>query len=260
MPFPPFPPLGKEYMEIPKSDLVIATPFYQITGYAPYIGALALTLKVCFKAGLEVEYWQILRDAYVWRCRNSFAQKFLDETEAKWLIFIDSDMAWDLMGFTNLLKAPVDVVGAAYPCQNNWDFWGVRHHIVGDGSQRPLVDPGTGLISAEWVPTGFMKISRKALETVRANEPYNFYIDDKGTKYHGFFSHITENGNAYGEDISFCVRCLRAGVKLWIEPNICIEHYGLSAHTGNYSDFLRHQTGGDLHKSKKHPKSLLKTK
>lgn len=225
--------------------MVIATPFYLLQAYAPYVASLAATLRACAAADLPVDYFCILGDSYVWRVRNSFAQMFL-ETNAKYLIFIDSDHAWTLEGFKNLLAAPEDVVAAAYPCKNNWNFWGVHHYIVDDGSQRPLVNPNTGLISAEWAPTGFMKISRNAFEQVMLSEPENTYIDDKG-KCHGFFNHIVENGTAYGEDISFCLRLQRAGVKLWIEPNITIEHYGVMPYKGNYADFLRRQPGGDLY-------------
>jgi GT2 family glycosyltransferase len=201
---------------------------------------------LCWQAGVTPEFWSCIGDAYVWRSRNGFAHKFLHESKAKYLIFIDSDHGWDVVSFANLLKHKVDVVGAAYPCKNNWDFWGVKHHIVDDGSERPLQDPDTGLISAVWVPTGFMKISREAFEKIEAMEPDNYYMTDNNEKVHGFFNHIVENGTAFGEDISFCVRLQRAGVPLWIEPDINIEHYGVEAHKGNYSDFLRRQPGGDL--------------
>ena len=226
---------------VKEAQLVICTPFYLTQAYAPYISSLAASLRLCYEAGITVDYWSICGDAYVWRVRNSFAQKFL-ESKAKYMIFIDSDHAWDILSFSNLLKHDVDVVGAAYPCKNNWDFWSVLHHIEQDGSQRPLQDPKTGLISASGVPTGFMKISRKAFEAVAANEPDNFYMDDKGVKYHGFFNHI----QAHGEDISFCIRLANAGIPIWIEPDITIGHYGIEEHLGNYSQFLRRQPGGDL--------------
>ena len=226
------------------ADVIICTPFYNVQAFSPYVGSLAASLRLCWEAGMKTDYWQISGDSYVWRVRNTFAHKFLHQSKAKYLIFIDSDHAWDIMGFSNLIKAPVDVVGAAYPCKTHWDFWSVFHKIVEDGSERPMVDPATGLIEAVGVPTGMMKISRKAFETIEAYEPDNFYIDDKGTKFHGFFNHLIENGRALGEDISFCMRCARAGVSVWIEPNITIEHYGVESHRGNYAEFLMRQPGG----------------
>ena len=233
-----------EYYFAKDADLLICTPFYLHQAYAPHEASLAVALKLCEKVGIDAYFVPIMGDAYVWRVRNSFAHLFLNHTRAKNLIFIDSDHAWDIEGFANLLKAPVDIVGAAYPCKNNWEFWGVVHHVNEDGT--PLVDPETGLIEAVKVPTGFMKISRHAFEVIQASEPDNFYNTDEGEAHHGFFNQICEDGVAHGEDISFGIRALRAGLKLWIEPRITIEHYGVEAHTGNYHDFLRRQPGGDL--------------
>lgn len=238
------------------AELIIATPFYNVQAYAPYTASLVASLQLCWQAGIKAFYWQICGDSYVWHVRNSFAHKFLHETQAKYLIFIDSDHAWDVEGFANLLKAPVDVVGAAYPCKNNWDFWSVAHAFA-PGSRTPMGNAELGLIHAHKVPTGMMKISRKAFETIEANEPDNFYLEDQG-KIHGFFNHIVQDDRSYGEDISFCLRCERAGIDLWIEPKITIAHFGVEPHTGNYHNFLRRQPGGDLHGTVKVPPDSVK--
>lgn len=227
-------------------DLVIATPFYNVQAYAPYTASLVSSIQLCHEIGIKVVYWQICGDSYVWHVRNQFAHEFLHNTDAKYLLFIDSDHAWDLPGFANILKSQVDVVGAAYPCKNNWEFWSVTHAVDDDGI--PLGDARTGLIHAYKVPTGMMKISRRAFELIEENEPDNFYIEQTG-KIHAFFSHIVQDSRSYGEDISFCIRCERVGIPLWIQPNVTVQHFGVEAHTGNYHDFLRRRPGGELHGS-----------
>jgi glycosyltransferase involved in cell wall biosynthesis len=213
-----------------------------VEAWAPHTASLAVSLRLCWEAGIAAEFWPLMGDSYVWHARNHFADLFLN-SKAKHLIFIDSDHGWDVMGFSNLLKAPGDVVGAAYPCNNMWDNWGVRHFTNEDKLRTPKVDPKTGLIEADTIPTGFMKISRRAFEQIIAHEPENYYWEGD-SKVHGFFNHIHENNTMQGEDISFCIRCGRAGVKLWIEPNITISHYGIEPHIGNYFKFLCQQRGG----------------
>lgn len=233
-------------VEEPK--IIICTMFRAVhEAFAPYIGSLVASMQLCNVLGVSFDYWYPTGYSYVWRGRNDAAHKFLHETKAKYLICIDSDHAWNIEGFANLLKAPGDVVGAAYPCKNNWDFWSVQHHVVDDGSARPKVDPETGLIASVAVPTGFIKISRKAFEAIEANEPDNFYVEQNNKKVHGFFNHIIDKGGgAFGEDISFCKRAISAGIDIWIEPDITIHHYGTEAHSGNYYDFLLRQPGGSI--------------
>jgi hypothetical protein len=224
--------------------IVIATPFYEMKGFSPYISSLAKTLSLLHKLGIECDYWDLSGDSYVDRARNTIANEFM-KTDATHLIFIDSDMAWDLDGFGNLLQADVDIVGAGYPCKNQWDFYSCILNVNDDELKTPKVDPKTGLISAWGVPTGFMKIRREVFLKLAEKMPDNKYEcskdeDGKESYHYNFFGRIPP----MGEDISFCRRWVSIGGELWVEPRVTITHFGVKGWEGNYHEFLLSCPGG----------------
>ncbi len=225
--------------------LVIATPFYNMSGWSPYIKSLAVTMHFLAKhTPIEAQFWSLNGDSYVERARNTIANRFM-ETDNTHLMFIDSDMEWDIEGFTKLIASDVDVVGAGYPCKNLWDFYGCILHTNEDELKTPKVDPKTGLISAWGVPTGFMKIRRQVFEKLAAAQPDNFYLmkrkdSDEPDKCYNFFGRIPP----LGEDISFCRRWVEIGGELWVQPEVRIIHYGMKGWEGHYGDFLRACPGG----------------
>lgn len=214
--------------------LAIATPFYEMKGWSPYIASLAYTAKLLTLAGIDFEFLAREGDSYVWRAKNTLANRFL-QSDCTDLLFIDSDEAWKLDGLMRLLKHDVDIVGVGYPCKNRWDFYGCLLNTHPDG--RPIVNEA-GLLSAHVVPGGFLRIRRGALEKLGATcQP--FAMED-GSKGFDFFSHIGANG----EDGSFCLRCEAAGILRWVEPDVTITHYGVRGWQGNYHEFLLRQPGG----------------
>lgn len=223
--------------------LVIATPFYEMKGWSPYIKSLAKSISFLTKhTPIEVDFWSLNGDSYVDRARNTIANTFMN-TDNTHLLFIDSDMEWNIDGLTKLLASDVDVVGAGYPCKNMWDFYGCIIDVNED--ETPKVDPGTGLISAWGVPTGFMKIRRRVFDKLAAEQPDNFYLmknPDGGEplKHYNFFGRRPP----LGEDISFCRRWAEVGGKLWVQPEVRIVHYGVKGWEGHYGDFLRTCPGG----------------
>lgn len=228
-------------------SLVIATPFYEMKGWSPYISSLVRTMELLNQLGIKHDFWALQEDSYVDRARNTLAMRFLD-SDFTHMMFIDSDESWSLEGFANVLKADVEIVGAGYPCKNKWDFYSCILNCHEDG--RPIVNKD-GLVSAWGVPTGFMKIHRKAFERVIKAMPDNFYeTNDPDTgevfKVYNFFGRIPP----MGEDISFCRRFVASGGELWVEPRVDITHYGTIGHSGNYHQFLLECPGGSLDKSR----------
>jgi hypothetical protein len=163
------------------------------------------------------------------------------ESDFDELVFLDSDMEFNLMGMIKLLSHDVPIVGAAYPCKNNWDFYSCL--IDCDANGYPITTTG-GLIEAKngLVPTGMMKIKKEVFKTLAYARPDDYYnaTDKSGKigKTMNFFGHLFEEHVPYGEDASFCVRCKRAGIPLYVEPDITIKHYGTQAWEGNYRNYL----------------------
>ena len=220
--------------------LAIATPFYSMSGFAPYIKSLADSLRKLSALGITWEYFDTCGDSYVDRARNTLCARFL-KSDCTHLLFIDSDMGWDVQGLINILNSPFELTGAAYPIKNAWDKFieGAKF----DTDHAPVQDEKTGLIEAYFVPAGFMLIARSCLEKLVASDPWNEYrtLDDgKEVCIYNFFENIIDREKKVrvGEDIAFCNKWTALGGKIYIEPRISFVHCGMTAWPGNYNDYL----------------------
>lgn len=224
-----------------KPKIMFATPFYSNMGFSPYIRSMFQSVYALARhSTLDFDFQEVSGGAYIDNNRNMMAQAFL-ESDCTHLFFIDSDESWDFQSLLNILKADVDVVGAAYPVKNNWENYGVTIHVNEDGT--PQVNEA-GLIRAEKVPTGFMKIHRRVFEKLQAANPDDWYWVGENKRVYNHFGHLTINHIRYGEDISFNIRWQRIGGQVWLEPRCSMGHYGAQGWFGNYHEYLMRQPGG----------------
>jgi hypothetical protein len=240
--------------------LIIATPFYDMHGWSNYIASLAHTLLYLQKFTLiQTDFWAVSGDSYIERARNTLTNKFL-ESDYTHFLFIDSDMGWTPEGVLRLALADQDVVGAGFPCKNNWDFYGCKLNCNEDGI--PIVND-KGLISTWNVPTGFCMIKKEVFKKMSEAFPDNFYVDKvpgdtEPKKYFDFFGHYFRQGRDYRDDVYFCRKWASIGGEIWVEPRITLSHAGYKEYVGNYDEVLKSYPGGinDSLKNKIRIKSL----
>jgi len=238
----------------PKAKVIIATPFYEMKGYSPYIASLAMTIQVLSKMGIEHEWWELSGDSYVERAKNTIFTKFLEDPAATDLFMIDSDMQWNIEGFLALLQFPEEIVQGSYPQKNSWEkFTAIPAVIEHEGKAHPIgreLPGGTALIKAEYLAGGFIRIKRSALEKYRDHYKELVYYDAGADPsaperlYTQFFNcelRKNESGQTlrWGEDRIFGLRMAAIGVESWIYPNIEFGHYGVRGWMGNYHRFLK---------------------
>ena len=232
-------------VDMEKKKYIFATPFYDVKGFSPYIASMFQTVYALARhTKQEFDFLELSGDSYVWRARNLLAERFLlgDGTD---LIFIDSDHGWSLESIMRLIKADADVVGGAYPTKNNWEHYSVVVYTDEKGIPETRAD---GLIRAQKVPTGFMKINRRVFEKMKKAYPENWYWEGGNSgqirKIYDYFGHMTVDHVKLGEDISFCKRWELIGGELYVEPRCQIDHIGTKTWRGNYHEFLLRQPGG----------------
>lgn len=231
-------------VDMKKKKILFMTPFYENKGYSPYIRSMFQTVYMLGRhTTMDFDFQEVSGGSYVHHARNLMADLFL-KSDCTHLFFIDSDQSWDIQGLLNVLKSDKEVVGAAYPVKNNWENYGVTIYCD-EKTNVAIVDPKDGLIKAEKVPTGFMKISRTVFEKIKKANPTDWYWDNE-RKLYNYFGHLTVDHVMYGEDISFGIRWRRTGGETWVEPRVEMGHYGVQGWYGNYDRFLRKQPGGDL--------------
>lgn len=231
-----------------KMKVAFATPFYMSQGFSHHADSMIHTTTLLTQAGVEWELIRINGDSYVDRAKNTIVAEFLD-SDCTDLIMIDSDEQWHPTAIARLLQHPEEIVAGAYPFKNNWGkFAGNPKIIEQDGvpqyaAWRNLPD-GAHLLQAHNVAGGFLRIKRPALIKFVKAFPEAIYLDpfawpDKPNRiYTAFFMCDIDNYERYGEDAYFSRKMQEAGLKLWIDPNISIIHYGIKGYQGNMHEHL----------------------
>jgi glycosyltransferase involved in cell wall biosynthesis len=241
----------------PRMKVVIATPFYEMRGFSPYIASLAATITTLTRLGIEHEWWELSGDSYVDRAKNTLFNKFLEDPAATDIFMIDSDMQWNVQAFVDMLMLPEGVLMGSYPQKNSWETWTARPLLKEqEGKFYPVgrtLPNGAAIIQAAYIAGGFMRIKRSVLEAYAEKYKDLNYVDPGADPaypervYTEFFT--CERGQLdgegpvlrWGEDRVFGRRLQAMGIDSWIYPKIDMGHYGVKGWTGNYDTFLRSQ-------------------
>lgn len=235
--------------------VVIATPFYEVKAFSPYITSLTNTIRLMTAVGIDWRFLELSGDSYVHRARNTMADMFLRDPDATDLFFIDSDMSWSAEAFVNMCMLPDEIVGGTYPVKNAWDRWtSVVNLHVKDGKQEMhgrVLEDGSALIEAFVLAGGFLRIKRQLLERFRDHYKEEWYVEpstdpaEPEHKYVRFFGAEAIDHVFFGEDHYFSRRLRDMGVRLMIYPNVDIVHWGYKDFGGNFDKFLKKQVKAD---------------
>lgn len=215
------------------SDLFIATT----SGSTPkpnYIDSMVRTVRELARQGVAADWLLHQGDPHVDDGRNACVAKFLESGAPKFL-FIDDDVGWVAEEFVKFIKHDRDVVAAIYPKKKDEPDWPVRL-IPG-----PLQAEADGLVQVENVPTGFLMISRRCLETMAA-DAIKFNRKDSGQTPLLFERGVTGELRWSG-DYWWGRKWAEAGGTIWIDPEMNLSHVGLKTWNGCIGDYWRDQNG-----------------
>lgn len=238
----------------PRPKVIIATPFYNMQGFAPYITSMVATSKMLMGMGINFEFWELSGDSYVHRARNTICAKFLEDVEATDLFFIDSDESWNPEAIVNMLSMPEEMIGGSYPQKNDWDKWTSNPTYTQDEKNKSLYRPtgrvlpdGSALIKADTLAAGFLRIRRSALEKFAEHYKDLTYKEPSADPtnpervYTSYFECERHDGLLWGEDRTFCRRWKEMGGEMWIYTNINMGHYGIKGWYGNFHRWMNEQ-------------------
>jgi hypothetical protein len=159
-------------------------------------------------------------------------------SDADTLVFIDSDVCWEAGALLKLVDYPVDMVAGIYPQRRD----PINYCVKWDTSKTELIAEN-GLLQVEGVPAGFMKLSRKQLESLVEQYPdTEFYVESApDQKAWALFADYRIGKHKMGEDYAFCRRWTDMGGKVWIDPEIKMGHIGNKTFQGHLGDYLRNR-------------------
>jgi len=182
---------------------------------------------------------------YIEKARNICVKKFL-ESDCTDLVFVDSDLGFDEDTIWKLFRYDKQIVGGAYPYKRDeLNFPAVVDFSHGNNCK----EESTGLVYADILPTGLLRIKKEVFDAMIVNQVYPVIKDVEGI-YTFFQTGILfkDDLNYYGEDVAFSKAWKQVKGEIFIVPDINFVHVGLKRFQGNYHEWLLKRKIEDLDK------------
>jgi glycosyltransferase involved in cell wall biosynthesis len=212
----------------------ITRPFPQ------YLAALEASVPLVKAAGWDDLCTFVIGCPYISHTRSSMLRRALD-AKADVIVFLDHDLSWAPGDLVTLLETEGDVVAGTYRFRMDEEEYMGTLLTQPDG--RPIVR-ADGCVKAHWVPAGFLKVTKAAVQhfmrkypALLYGEPDNYAVD--------LFNHGAIEGVWYGEDYAFSKRWHDIGGEIWIVPDLDLVHHdSQNAYPGNFHRYLLSCPGG----------------
>lgn len=197
-------------------------------------GPCALSLfnasALLYAARIEVTLCLEMGNCHVDDMRNSIVRAFM-ESKADDLVFIDEDVGFGAEDLARLILHKRDVVGGVYPKKQEDECYPVIP-IPGD-----IWSDAEGLVEVEGLPTGFLKLSRKAVTQLWDNaKPFR---GNDGRDYREVFYREIYEGSKWSHDYTLCRNWRRMGGRIYIDPLMHFTHTGKRVWEGRVGDYWR---------------------
>lgn len=225
--------------EKPPKKVIICTP--TITKpYQCYLDALAASVPSLEAAGWEHGTVFEVGCPYISHARSRLLRKALD-AGATAIIFIDHDLSWQPDALLRLLQVPDDVVSGTYRFKHEpEEYMGA---LVTHDDGLPIVR-ADGCVEAHSIPAGMLKITREGVNRFMREFP-ELVFGEVCAPSVDLFNHGAHEGVWWGEDYAFARRWRERCGKVWLLPDLQIDHHTSDmAYRGNYHQFLLRQPGG----------------
>lgn len=218
----------------------IALPTYTGTVGAQTLKSLLPAMQRLDEAGIGWEVAIEEGNCHVDDARNSLVRRFLmgDCTD---FVFIDVDVGFEPTALVELVTLDRDIIAGVYPKKGFNEAFPV-HALPG-----PRWSDADGLVEVAGAPTGFMKIRRNVLETLRSAERARSFIGQGGKPgdepYYPIFERVIIEGRRWSGDYAFCIKARKAGFKVFVCPEWQFTHEGNYVWDGCLGDWWRKQAG-----------------
>jgi glycosyltransferase involved in cell wall biosynthesis len=209
--------------------VLIGTPSYDGKVDVWFANSLIATVKESIEKDIFVHAIYTSYDSLVQRARNSLIKLALDGGYDD-LFFIDADVEWEKEWFFDLLDRPEPIVGGALIKKTDKEGYTVKML-----NKKLTWSQDKKLLDVDGVGTGFLKVSRFALEKLwEMSDEY----ESEGEKHRMVFDIKVENGDLISEDYVLCNKWKSLGYKVWLDPTITCNHIGIKKFKGNLKKFI----------------------
>lgn len=216
--------------------ILVATPCYggQVTDL--YMRSVISLIHDGYARGVQVDVLAQYGESLITRARQDVLATFWagDWTD---LIFIDGDIGFEPESVWRLLATDWDVCAAPYPLKR-LDWESIALAATPDAARAVSVEtvinylPGAekdgDFIEALDAGTGFMRISRDAVELLITSFPTLEYTAEGGGQRWALFNTFIDEGRFLSEDYAFCRRWQHVGGQVMVDSGgPALQHRGL---------------------------------
>lgn len=254
--------------ELRKRGIFLATPMYGGQCAGMFAKSVADLSAFCASHNIPLQMYFLFNESLITRARNYCVDEFM-RSQMQHLMFIDSDIGFAPQDVIALMALQTqndeyDIIGGPYPKKCiSWEKIkyavdkgvadedpSVLDRFVGDFVFNPKGGAGSIRIDEPVevleIGTGFMMISRKALEKFTESYKELMYRPDHvrteafdGTReiMQFFQAEIDPASKRYlSEDYWFCQKSQAIGLKTWFCPWMKLQHVGTYIFGGSLAD------------------------
>jgi len=211
-------------------NVLIATPSYDGRLDVWYTNALLETVIAGFDNDIYFKPIFMSYDALIQRSRNDLLA-IAKENEFDGILWIDSDIEWAANWAIELVNSGKDVIGL--PCIKK----SIAEQYNVKCKPEDLIKDEDGLIKVESVGTGFLYMSKEAIDYLW--ETSTPYIHNEQERRWVFEVKIQDN-DIISEDVLLCQKLEKFGV--YINPVYTCNHVGALKFQGDFNSFIERLT------------------
>ena len=254
----------KQYLLKNKTKIIFGTPCFGGMLHNGFFQSM-LELAVNFtKLNIPFEMMTIGNESLIQRARNGIVAKFMADSSASHLMFIDADITFSWINIVKLLLCGKELCGGCYPKKCfNWDK--IKHQIqknpnLGDDElmaksldyvfnpiyhkegENVVIKLNNGMAQVKDIGTGFMLISKSVIHKMMKKYPETKFVNNVagygqnnvGDFFYSLFDCcIDPVSRVYlSEDYLFCKRWIDIGGELWLDLSTNLNHTGIIDYKG----------------------------
>lgn len=190
-----------------------------------------------------------------WVRNDLLARLYKDKTPFDYVLFMDDDMVPQPEALSVLVERKVDIIGAVCTVRQDPPLPNVRHYNREAGYYQVADIDRPGLWEVDAIGTGFLLISKKALDAIGEYtlsqrywiEHYGLSVEEAAKREKIERERAAQDHNCYwfeflrhgpgeiSEDVSFCFKAQECGFKIFADSSIQVGHVGSYAFSlGDY--------------------------
>lgn len=238
-------------------NILFCTPIMDARPEWGFISSVTAAIEHLNSKGHIASLDTVTTESYIPRARCTLQAQMLAQPGWDYLFWIDSDIGFNADSPDRLISHNVDVVVGAYPLKG----LPIKYSTNVSRDWEPhITSAGDSLIPMDHASTGFMCIKRRALEMVNAAHPElkvflpknllntipppgglpedfeTAMADSYYATWDGMIiAHPDHEGEQMwlSEDWGWCQRYRDLGGKIWLDPEIALNHIGKFTYQGN---------------------------